>query len=86
MNTSHQLGSNGKVSLTVKKRIVKGTFSDDHSVFSFDDDDERANFVIKNEPNFEFNPFSVSKNVVYDNDNADEKKEQSSAEFLNLDE
>jgi len=55
------------------------------SVFSLDDDEDRGNFAVKFDPHFEFNPFSVSNNIVFENDNADANKEQSSAEFLNLD-
>ena len=75
-NVSHQLGTNGKVSLTFKQRIVKGTFSDDHmSVFSHDDDDERGNYASKDDPQFEFNPFSASNMPVFEHDNDEVKKD-----------
>lgn len=56
------------------------------SVFSHDDDDIRGNYISKDDPQFEFNPFSTSNMPVFENDNGEVKKDQDSAEFLKFEE
>lgn len=85
MNTNNQFGTKGRVKLTINQRIVKGTFSDDHnSVFSFDDDYVRGNYASKDDPYFEFNPFSPSNASVFETEKNKMKNEDNMAEYKNF--